>query len=78
MVIGGFEYEGENAFSTRLFDSKAMSVSYAQKLLEDDGFDYAIMTIISNDGTLWKMPGAMKTFTLKEGKLTPQENTVFS
>lgn len=76
MVIGGFQYEGEKVYSTRLFDSKAMAVAYAQNLLENDGFDYAIMSIISNDGTIWKMPGATKVYTLPDGKLTAREQEI--
>lgn len=78
MVVGGFEYEGEKVYSTRLLDSKAMSVAYAQNLLENDGFDYAIMSIISNDGTIWNMPGATKIYILEDGKMTVRDPEVFS
>ena len=76
MVIGGHDYEGESSYSTRLFDSKQLSLDYTQKLLEDDGFDYVKMHIISNDGTLWNMPGAHKFFTLENGKLISEDYTL--
>jgi hypothetical protein len=78
MVVGGFQYEGEKVYSTRLFDSKTMAVVYAQKLLQDDGFDYAIMTIIGNEGAIWKMPGATKVYTLQDGELTAREQEILS
>lgn len=63
-VMGGFEFEGESLYTMRLFDSKELSRQYAEKLLSEDIFDYAIRFIISNDGTIWEMPGSRDTFTL--------------
>lgn len=64
-VMGGFEFEGESLYTMRLFDSKQLSREYAENLILQDNFDYSIRFIISNDGTIWKMPGSQDTFTLK-------------
>jgi hypothetical protein len=42
-VIGGFDYEGENFKSLRLFDCFSAAVAYQKHLEENEGFDYAIL-----------------------------------
>ena len=42
-VIGGFDYEGENFKSLRLFDCFSSAVAYQKHLEENEGFDYAIL-----------------------------------
>lgn len=76
IVMGGIDYEGDVAQSTRLFDSKKLAEEYAEVLLKGD-FDYAFMSIISNDGTLWKMPGATKTYFMKDGEIASQEERLW-
>lgn len=76
IVMGGHDYEGENAQSTRLFDSKAFAEKYVETLLKETNFDYVFVSIISNDGTLWDMPGATKTYFLKNGELISEEETL--
>jgi hypothetical protein len=77
IVMGGYDYEGENAQSTRLFDSKKRAEEYVETLLKEHSFDYAFMAIVSNDGTLWKMPGATKTYSIKEGEIVNQEENLW-
>jgi hypothetical protein len=74
IVMGGFDYEGENSLSTRLFDSKQLALNYAEELLKE--YDYAQMSIISNDGTIWKMPGSTQKYRLENGKVTNIEVVV--
>lgn len=66
-VIGGLDYEGENYSSLRLFDSKELSRQYAEELLNN--YDYSRRFIISNDGTVWKMPGSKDTFQMVDGNV---------
>ena len=40
-VIGGFDYEGEDFDSLKLFDCRSSADEYYQKLLVVDGYDYA-------------------------------------
>ena len=42
-VIGGFDYEGEDFKSLRLFDCFSAAVAYQKHLEENEGFDYAIL-----------------------------------
>ena len=42
-VIGGFDYEGENFKSLRLFDCFSTATEYLRDLEENQGFDYALM-----------------------------------
>ena len=42
-VIGGFDYEGEDFKSLRLFDCFSAAVAYQKHLEEIDGYDYALM-----------------------------------
>ena len=42
-VIGGFDYEGEDFKSLRLFDCFSSAVAYQKHLEEVEGFDYAIL-----------------------------------
>jgi len=42
-VIGGFDYEGENFRSLRLFDCFSAADAYLKHLEEVEGFDYALM-----------------------------------
>jgi hypothetical protein len=42
-VIGGFDYEGENFKSLRLFDCFSAADAYMKQLEEVDGYDYALM-----------------------------------
>jgi hypothetical protein len=42
-VIGGFDYEGEDFKSLRLFDCFSSAVAYQKHLEENEGFDYAIL-----------------------------------
>ncbi len=42
-VIGGWDYEGENFDSLRLFDCFSTAVAYQKHLEENEGFDYAIL-----------------------------------
>ena len=40
-VIGGFDYEGEDFKSLRLFDCFSTATAYQHRLEEVEGFDYA-------------------------------------
>jgi len=40
-VIGGYDHEGEDFKSLRLFDCFSTAVEYQKHLEEVDGFDYA-------------------------------------
>jgi hypothetical protein len=42
-VIGGFNYEGEDFKSLRLFDCFSTATAYMHHLEEVEGFDYAIL-----------------------------------
>ena len=42
-VIGGWDYEGENFKSLRLFDCFSTATDYMRQLEEVEGFDYALM-----------------------------------
>ncbi len=42
-VIGGWDYEGQNFKSLRLFDCFSTAVAYQKHLEEVEGFDYAIL-----------------------------------
>jgi hypothetical protein len=42
-VMGGFDYEGENFKSLRLFDCFSTAVKYMHHLEEVEGFDYSVM-----------------------------------
>jgi ABC-type thiamine transport system substrate-binding protein len=77
LVMGGTNYEGEMAQSTKLFDSKQRAEEYVETLLKEHGFDYAFVSIISNDGTLWKMPGATKTYSIEDGEIVNQEENLW-
>ena len=77
IVMGGHNYEGETAQSTRLFDSKKLAEEYVETLLKEHSFDYTFVSIISNDGTLWKMPGATKTYRLEDGEIVNQEENLW-
>jgi len=39
-VIGGFDYEGEDFSSLRLFDCLSAAEKYMQEVVEVDGYDY--------------------------------------
>ena len=66
-VIGGLDFEGEDYSSLQLFNSKELSRQYAEELLNN--YDYARRFIISNDGTVWKMPGSRDTFQMVDGNV---------
>jgi len=40
-VIGGWDYEGEDFNSLRLFDYHSAAVAYAKDLTEEQGYDYS-------------------------------------
>jgi hypothetical protein len=40
-VIGGWDYEGEDFNSLRLFDYHSAAVAYAKELTEEQGYDYS-------------------------------------
>jgi hypothetical protein len=42
-VIGGFDYEGEDFKSLRVFDCHSAAVVYTKDLEENQGYDYALM-----------------------------------
>jgi len=42
-VIGGFNYEGEDFKSLRLFDCFSTATAYLKQLEEVDGYDYSMM-----------------------------------
>jgi hypothetical protein len=77
MVMGGIDYEGETAQTTRLFDSKKFAEEYVETLLNEHSFDYAFMAIIANDGKLWNMPGATKTYYRKDGEIVSEDERLW-
>lgn len=40
-VIGGWDYEGEDFNSLRLFDYHSAAVAYAKDLVDEQGYDYS-------------------------------------
>ena len=42
-VIGGYDYEGEDFKSLRLFDCFSTATAYMHQLEEVGGFDYSLM-----------------------------------
>ena len=40
-VIGGWDYEGEDFDSLRLFDYHSAAMAYAKELTEEQGYDYS-------------------------------------
>ena len=44
-VIGGWEYEGEDACSLELFDSKVLADKYAKEL-EEKTYDYSLVKMM--------------------------------
>jgi hypothetical protein len=44
-VMGGYDYEGENFRSLRLFDCFSTADAYLKHLEEVEGFDYAVMDV---------------------------------
>lgn len=44
-VIGGWDYEGEDFDSLKLFDCKSSAEAYREHLTVVDGFDYAKMSL---------------------------------
>ena len=42
-VIGGWDYEGEDFQSLRLFDCFSTADAYLKRLEEHEGYDYALM-----------------------------------
>lgn len=48
-VIGGYNYEGEDFNSLRLFDCKSTAEKYKNLLVEVDGCDYAKIKIMQVD-----------------------------
>ena len=42
-VIGGWDYEGQNFDSLRLFDCFSTAVAYQKHLEENEGFDYVLL-----------------------------------
>jgi hypothetical protein len=42
-VIGGWDYEGEDFKSLRLFDCFSTANEYARHLADDEGYDYSKM-----------------------------------
>jgi hypothetical protein len=42
-VIGGWDYEGEDFKSLRLFDCFSTANEYAKHLADDEGYDYSKM-----------------------------------
>jgi hypothetical protein len=44
-VIGEWHYEGVDFASLRLFDCKSTAEAYHKQLVEDDGYDYALLKI---------------------------------
>lgn len=45
VVIGGWDYEGENYDSLRLFDCYSTAEKYQTQLTEDEGYNYALLKI---------------------------------
>ena len=41
VVIGGWDYEGEDFNSLRLFDYHSAAVAYAKDLVDEQGYDYS-------------------------------------
>lgn len=44
-VIGGFSYGGEDFCSLRLFDCKSAAEKYQQELKDEEGYDYALISV---------------------------------
>ena len=44
-VIGGFDYEGEDFQSLRLFDCFSTATAYMVELEENQGYDYSKMDV---------------------------------
>lgn len=44
-VIGGYDYEGENFDSLKLFDCYSAAEKYQNHLTNEDRFDYALLKI---------------------------------
>jgi hypothetical protein len=44
-VIGGFNYEGEDFNSLKLFDCKSAAEKYQQELKDEDGYDYTLISV---------------------------------
>ena len=44
-VIGGFDYEGEDFKSLRLFDCFSTANAYLKHLEEEEGYDYSKMDV---------------------------------
>ncbi len=42
-VIGGWDDQGEQFYSLRLFDCMSSAQAYYKELIEVDGYDYALM-----------------------------------
>lgn len=42
-VMGGFDYEGEDFKSLRLFDCFSAADAYLRHLEENEGYDYSLM-----------------------------------
>lgn len=42
-VIGGWDYEGEDFTSLRLFDCRSTAFAYHKELKEVEGYDYALL-----------------------------------
>ena len=40
-VIGGWDYEGEDFNSLRLFDYHSAAVAYSKELVDEQGYDYS-------------------------------------
>ena len=40
-VIGGWDYEGEDFNSLRLFDYHSAAVAYSKDLVDEQGYDYS-------------------------------------
>lgn len=44
-VIGGWDYEGEDFKSLRLFDCFSTADAYLKQLEEKEGYDYSMMDV---------------------------------
>ena len=44
-VIGGWDYEGEDFASLRLFDCFSTADAYLRRLEEVEGYDYSLMDV---------------------------------
>ena len=42
-VIGGWDYEGEDFKSLRLFDCFSTATAYLKHLEEEEGYDYSVL-----------------------------------